>query len=54
MTQRRVSDLMGGKTTLFDLDTLVIVSITAGLHIEMKVLAPDDSDMTPPRKPQKL
>jgi predicted XRE-type DNA-binding protein len=37
VTQPRVSDLMRGKIELFGLDTLVIMVVAAGLHVEMRV-----------------
>lgn len=36
VTQSRISDLMHGKINLFDLDALVNMVTTAGLHIEMR------------------
>ena len=38
VTQPRVSDLMRGKIHLFGLDTLVNLAVSAGLHVEMRVL----------------
>ena len=37
VTQPRVSDLMRGKIDLFGLDTLVNMTVAAGLHVEMRV-----------------
>lgn len=39
VTQPRVSDLMRGKINLFGLDTLVNMTVAAGLHIELRILA---------------
>jgi predicted XRE-type DNA-binding protein len=40
VTQPRVSDLMRGKINLFGLDALVNMAAAAGLHVELRVLAP--------------
>lgn len=40
VTQPRVSDLMRGKINLFGLDALVKMAAAAGLHVELRVLAP--------------
>ena len=40
VTQPRISDLMRGKINLFGLDSLVNMATAAGLHIEMRLLAP--------------
>lgn len=37
VTQPRMSDLMRGKVTLFGLDTLVNMSVAAGLNVELHV-----------------
>jgi predicted XRE-type DNA-binding protein len=37
VTQPRISDLVRGKITLFALDTLVNMAVTAGLRVEMKI-----------------
>lgn len=39
VTQPRVSDLMRGKINLFALDALVNMAASAGLHVEMRILA---------------
>ncbi len=39
VTQPRISDLMRGKINLFGLDALVNMAATAGLHVEMRILA---------------
>ncbi len=39
VTQQRVSDLMRGKINLFALDALVNMAASAGMRIEMRVLA---------------
>lgn len=39
VTQPRISDLMRGKINLFALDALVNMAVSAGMQIEMRVLA---------------
>ncbi|MEN9865294.1 MAG: hypothetical protein RL748_884 [Pseudomonadota bacterium] len=39
VTQPRISDLMRGKVNLFALDALVNMAVSAGMQIEMRVLA---------------
>jgi len=39
VTQPRISDLMRGKINLFAIDALVNMAATAGLHVEMRLLA---------------
>jgi predicted XRE-type DNA-binding protein len=39
VTQPRISDLMRGKINLFALDALVNMAASAGMRIEMRVLA---------------
>jgi predicted XRE-type DNA-binding protein len=38
VTQPRISDLIRGKINLFALDTLVNMTVAAGLHVELRVL----------------
>lgn len=38
ITQPHVSDLMRGKIGLFGLDSLVNMAVSAGLHVEMRIL----------------
>lgn len=38
VTQPRISDLLRGKINLFALDTLVNMTVAAGLHVELRVL----------------
>jgi predicted XRE-type DNA-binding protein len=38
VTQPRISDLLRGKINLFGLDTLVNMAVSAGLHVELRVL----------------
>jgi predicted XRE-type DNA-binding protein len=37
VAQPRVSDLMRGKITLFELDTLVNMAVAAGLQVGMRI-----------------
>ncbi|MBS3025449.1 helix-turn-helix domain-containing protein [Acidiphilium multivorum] len=38
VTQPRISDLLRGKINLFGLDTLVNMAVSAGLHVELRVM----------------
>ncbi|MHC3941674.1 MULTISPECIES: helix-turn-helix domain-containing protein [Paenochrobactrum] len=38
VTQPRISDLQRGKINVFAIDTLVNMLISAGMHVEMRVL----------------
>ena len=38
VTQPRISDLLRGKINLFGLDTLVIMAVSAGSHVELRVM----------------
>ena len=38
VSQPRISDLLRGKINLFSLDMLVNMAVSAGLHVEIKVL----------------
>lgn len=40
VTQPRISELIRGKISLFELDVLVSMASKAGLHIELRVIAP--------------
>ena len=42
VTQPRVSDLLSGRISLFDLDALVNMATAAGLRIELRVHAAHD------------
>lgn len=38
ITQPRISDLMGGKISLFAIDSLVNMASAAGMHVEIRVV----------------
>ena len=38
VTQPRISDLLRGKINLFALDTVVNMTVAAGLHVELRVM----------------